>query len=146
YQVAGMDTERLRHRGNQIVFMRIAGHAGVGLALSNVPVPPATRPFEHVTQGYEVNGAQLEQLQRLLRARGLAYHGPETYKAGFPITRCLWFQDPDGHTIEVCVRAGQPSEPGGSGFAPDAPVVPTRISHMGIEVRDVGHAASWFQD
>jgi len=146
YQVAGMDTERLRHRGNQIVFLRIAGHMGVGLALSNVAVPPVTRPFEHVTQGYEVSDAQLEQLERLLDSKGVDSYGPETYADGFPFARRLWFQDPDGHTIEVCVRPNEKREPDGNSPAPGGPVVPARISHMGIEVRDVARTARWFED
>jgi catechol 2,3-dioxygenase-like lactoylglutathione lyase family enzyme len=152
YQFAGLDNERLRHRGNQILFMTIAGHKGVGLSISNVAVPPVTRPFEHVTQGYEVSAAQLEQLERLLREKGVAYHGPETYESGFPLARSLWFQDPDGHTVEVCVRAaaqdaGLPEPAAASAAAGEVgPVSPARISHMRIEVTDVAAASRWFQE
>jgi catechol 2,3-dioxygenase-like lactoylglutathione lyase family enzyme len=139
-QIAGMDTERLRHRGNQIVFMRIAGHAGVGLAVSNVAVPPATRPFEHVTQGYEVSARQLGEIQKRLEQRSVAFHGPEELADG-PIARRLWFQDPEGHTIEVCVRRHSTLDE----VASSRPT-PGRISHIGVEVTDVARAARWFED
>jgi catechol 2,3-dioxygenase-like lactoylglutathione lyase family enzyme len=144
YQLAGLDQERLRHRGNQILFMAIAGHKGVGLSVSNLAVPTATRPFEHVTQGYQVTNTQLDRLAATLQARGVPFHGPETYEPGFPMTRSLWFQDPDGHTVEACVRAGaeEDDSPSSSGDA----VVPARISHMRVEVKDVERATRWFQE
>ena len=145
--IAGADIERLSHRGNQILFIRIAGHRGVGMAVSNVETPPATRMFEHYTVGFEVTDPQLLDLQALLGTRGTPYVGPNVYGPALPIARSLFFQDPDGHTIEACVRStssGSESEPRsqtGSG-----PVHPRRISHMRVEVTDVNRSARWFQD
>jgi catechol 2,3-dioxygenase-like lactoylglutathione lyase family enzyme len=146
YQIAGMDTGRLWHRGNQILFIELAGHKGVGFSVSNVGVPPATRLCEHYTVGLEVNSAQYETMKDLLQERSIPFKD-EIYETGFVLERSLFFQDPDGHTIEICVRPGSgESSSSVSGSKRNAPVVPLRISHMRVEVTDTESASRWFQN
>jgi catechol 2,3-dioxygenase-like lactoylglutathione lyase family enzyme len=141
--IAGADTQRLWHRGNQILFITIAGHKGVGFTVSNVELPPATRRFEQLTAGYEVSAEQLIALQALLEQRGIDYTGPVSHPSGFPLLRSLYFQDPDGYTVEACVRASGGVDPS----PPEASAVgPRRISHVRVEVSDVGRASRWYQE
>src|SRR5262249_59971638 len=99
--------------------------------------------FGHGAFGFGAAEGQLRTRQLLLAQRGIRYVGPESYAPALPLLRSLYFQDPDGHTVEACVRsAGSDSAPsGGTG-----PVRPLRISHARVEVTDVPRSARWYQD
>lgn len=141
--MAGMDTGRLWHRGNQILFIQIAGHKGVGFCVSNVEVPPAKRLCEHYTFGFEVTPRQFDQMQDLLRKRNISYE-TDSYEPGFLLQRSLFFQDLDGHTNEVCVRAGEDSRQQANANR-DGAVMPLRISHIRVEVTSATNACRWFE-
>jgi catechol-2,3-dioxygenase len=95
-QVLGL-TEQARWDPEPVMI----GVGGTQLALFRaVPDPPAaeperTRRWHRVAWGTDARG--FEQAQRHLAACGVPFRGPVDHKTA----RSIYFQDPDGHRLEI---------------------------------------------
>ena len=73
--------------------------------------------------------------------RKLKFHGPVEYAAPCPIKESLFVLDPDGNTMELCVRRDPVSD------KPQGKIVPLRrISHVRVEVTDLDQGKGWYRD
>lgn len=126
----------------QIIFYTLANHRGWGVALQDFPIPSSpARPLEGVVYGFEAAAEDLSQIVRLAEERKLQCHGPVDYAAPCPIKESLFVLDPDGNTIELCVRRDPASQ------SPQGKLVPLRrISHVRVEVTDLEQGKAWYRD
>jgi catechol 2,3-dioxygenase-like lactoylglutathione lyase family enzyme len=126
----------------QIAFYTLANHKGWGVALQDFPISATpARPLEGVVYGFEVALSPLSDLVRAAEERKLQWHGPVAYPEPSPIKESLFVLDPDGNTLELCVRRDPVNDP------PQGTVVPLRrISHVRIEVTDLEQGKSWYRD
>jgi catechol 2,3-dioxygenase-like lactoylglutathione lyase family enzyme len=137
---ANLNARGLNREVPMIVFFTVANHAGFGLALQDFRLSstPARR-LEGVVWGFEVaaenlSGAANEAEKQKLRCERWA-----DFTASSPIKESLFVLDPDGNSVELCIRK-QPSEQ-----APQEGAIPLRrISHVRIEVTDLKQARSWY--
>lgn len=122
-----------------IVFFTVANHPGFGVSLQDFPLEskPA-RPLDGVVWAFELAADNLsavieEAEKQKLRAERRSYPGSS------PIKESLFILDPDGNTVELCLRKESPE------IAPQGSIVPLRrISHVRIEVTDLDLARSWY--
>jgi len=126
----------------QIVFMTIANHRGFGLALQDFPLPPKpTRPLEGVVWGFEVAADDLSAIGQAAGERKIGLEGPVRYPAPSPIQEALLVLDPDGNTVELCIRRDP------CALRPQGSLAPLRrISHVRIEVTDLERGRDWYRE
>jgi catechol 2,3-dioxygenase-like lactoylglutathione lyase family enzyme len=123
-----------------IIFMTVANHRGFGLALQDfrISANPARR-LEGIVWGFEVaagnlDAASAEALKQNLRCERVA-----DYPASSPIKESLFVVDPDGNTVELCIRKKASEQ------APQSGAVPLqRISHVRVEVTDLDQGREWY--
>lgn len=123
-----------------IVFFTVANHPGFGLALQDYRLSPTPlRPLEGVVWGFEVAADDLSATANEAEKQKVRWERFADYPDSSPINESLFVIDPDGNTIELCHRK-QPSD-----AAPQPGPIPLRrISHVRIEVTDLGLARSWY--
>jgi catechol 2,3-dioxygenase-like lactoylglutathione lyase family enzyme len=126
----------------QIIFFTVANHRGFGVALQDFPIPSVpARTLEGVVWGFEVAAAELSDIIRAAEERKLSCHGPVKYPVPSPIKESLFLLDPDGNTVELCIRRHF------SNATPQGSVVPLRrISHVRVEVTDLGWGRRWYRE
>ena len=91
--------------------------------------------------GFEVAADNLADVARAAEERKLKFHGPVEYAAPCPIKESLFVLDPDGNTMELCIRRDPVSD------KPQGKIVPLRrISHVRVEVTDLDQGKSWYRD
>ena len=122
----------------QIVFYTLANHKGWGVALQDFPISPnPARPLEGVVYGFEVAAANLADVARAAEERKLKFHGPVEYATPCPIKESLFVLDPDGNTMELCIRRDPVRD------EPQGKIVGLRrISHVRVEVTDLEQGKS----
>src|SRR5215210_3970329 len=99
-----------------------ANDLGIALQDFRLSAPP-TRPQEGVVWAFEVAATDLSAAIEAAQTQKLVYDRVE-YPAASPVRAALFIVDPDGNTIELCVR----KDP--STIAAQGSVVPLRrISH-----------------
>jgi catechol 2,3-dioxygenase-like lactoylglutathione lyase family enzyme len=136
---ANLNARGLNREVPMIVFFTVANHAGFGLALqdfrlSSIP----TRP-EGVVWGFEVAAENLSGAADEAERRKLRWQRFNDYPVSSPIKESLFVLDPDGNTVELCIRKQTSSQ------APQEGAIPLRrISHVRIEVTDLNQARSWY--
>lgn len=137
--LTNMNARGLNREVPLMVFFTVANHSGFGIALQDfrLSAQPA-RPQEGVVWAFEVAAADLSSALEEARKQKLACDHVQ-YTAESPVRESLFVVDPDGNTIEVCVRK-EPS----AGTAQGAAVPLRRISHVRIEVTDLDLARSWY--
>jgi catechol 2,3-dioxygenase-like lactoylglutathione lyase family enzyme len=139
---ANLNARGLNREVPMIVFFTVANHAGFGLALQDFRLSsiPARR-LEGVVWAFEVAAENLSGAADEAERRKLRWERFNDYPASSPIKESLFVLDPDGNTVELCIRK-QPSEQ-----APQEATIPLRrISHLRIEVTDLDQAGSWYGD
>ncbi|HVO93010.1 MAG TPA: VOC family protein [Terriglobales bacterium] len=139
--LTNMNARGLNREVPMIVFFTVANHAGFGIALQDyrLSTPPA-RPYEGVVWAFEVAAADLSAAIEEGRKQNLSFKSVD-YTATSPVRASLFVVDPDGNTIELCVR----KEP--STLTPQGTVVPLRrISHVRIEATDLDLARAWYSE
>ncbi|HEY7168002.1 MAG TPA: hypothetical protein VIB79_25825 [Candidatus Binatia bacterium] len=137
---ANLNARGLNREVPMIVFFTVANHPGFGLALQDfrLPAMPA-RPLEGVVWGFEVAANDLACAASEAERQKIHCERCPEYPASSPIKESLLVLDPDGNTIELCIRRA-PAE-----VKPQAGPIPlSRISHVRIEVTDLEHARSWY--
>ena len=133
---ANLNARGLNREVPMIVFFTVANHPGFGLALQDFRLSsiPA-RPLEGVVWGFEVAADDLSAAADIAERQNIRWERFADYPASSPIKESLFVLDPDGNTVELCIRK-QPSEQ-----VPQEAAIPLRrISHVRIEVTDLDQA------
>ena len=139
---ANLNARGLNREVPMIVFFTVANHPGFGLALQDFRLSskPARR-LEGVVWGFEVAADDLSLVVNEAKRQKLSWERSADYSESSPIKESLFVLDPDGNTVELCIRK-QPSEQ-----APQEATIPLRrISHVRIEVTDLDQARSWYSE
>jgi YD repeat-containing protein len=125
-----------------IIFFTVANHRGFGVALQDFRIPPnPVRRLDGIVWGFEVAADDLSAATAEAEKQKLRFERVRDYAASSPIKESLFVLDPDGNTVELCIRK-QPSEP-----PPQAGPIPLRrISHVRIEVTDLAQGRAWYGD
>jgi catechol 2,3-dioxygenase-like lactoylglutathione lyase family enzyme len=89
--------------------------------------------------GFEVAADELSGAADEAEKRQLSWERVTDYPASSPIKESLFVRDPDGNTLELCIRK-DPSD-----VAPQPGPIPLRrISHVRIEATDLDRARVWY--
>ena len=137
------NTRGLNREVPMIIFMTVANHRGFGLALQDfrISANPARRldgSKEHIAV-LDADTDNLDAAVEVAQKQNLRCERVADYPASSPIKDSLFVLDPDGNTVELCVRK-QPSSQ-----APQAGPVPLRrISHVRVEVTDLDQGREWY--
>src|SRR5262245_15417218 len=137
---ANMNVRGLNREVPMMIFFTVANHAGFGLALQDFRLPSTpSRKLEGVVWGFEVAADDLSAVAEEAEKQKLRWERSENNPASSLIKESLFVLDPDGNTVELCVRrkpSDQASQPG---------VIPLRrISHVRVEVTDLHLAHYWY--
>ncbi len=126
----------------EMVFVTVANHRGMGIALQDEVIPPPIRALEGPVCGFEIDERGIEGVTQALRERGVAFEGPVEYPAPSPIAASVFVQDPQQNTFELSVRRDdrRSSDP------PQGHLGLRRISHVRLEVTDLELARQWYTE
>ncbi len=140
--LTNMNARGLNREVPLIVFMTVANHHGFGLALQDFPISPTpARPLEGVVWGFEAAADSLSDTLQVAQRQKLRLEGPVNYAGPSPIKQSMFVLDPDGNTVELCVRRDP------SGLVPQGSAVRLRrISHVRVEVTDLDQGKRWYRD
>lgn len=137
---ANLNARGLNREVPMIVFFTVANHPGFGLALQDFRLSPTpARRLEGVVWGFEVAADNLSAAAQEAEKQKLRWERSADYPPSSLIKESLFVLDPDGNTVELCIRR-QPSEIA----AQPGPTPLRRISHVRIEVTDLDQARSWY--
>lgn len=139
---ANLNVRGLNREVPMIIFFTVANHPGFGLALQDFRLStiPA-RPKEGVVWGFEVAAEDLSAAAHIAERQNLRCERFADYSESSPIKESLYVLDPDGNTVELCIRK-EPSEQ-----APQDATIPLRrISHVRVEVTDLDEAHAWYTE
>jgi catechol 2,3-dioxygenase-like lactoylglutathione lyase family enzyme len=139
---ANLNARGLNREVPMIIFFTVANHPGFGLALQDFRLSPIpARRLEGVVWGFEVAAHDLSLAAAEAERQKLRLERFADYPGSSPIKESLFVLDPDGNTVELCIRK-QPSEQ-----APQEAIIPLRrISHVRIEVTELDQARSWYSE
>ncbi len=137
---ANLNARGLNREVPMIVFFTVANHSGFGLALQDFRLSPIpARRLEGVVWGFEVADDDLTAAADEAAKQKLRWERVADFPPSSPIKESLFVLDPDGNTVELCIRK-QPSD-----LIPQQATIPLRrISHVRIEVTDLEQARSWY--
>jgi len=125
-----------------IIFFTVANHPGFGLALQDYRLAPLpARRMEGVVWGFEVATDDFAAVTEEADKQKLRYERIAEYDSSSPIKESLLVLDPDGNTVELCIRKRPSTQPAQAG-----PIPLRRISHVRIEVTDLNQARDWYSD
>jgi catechol 2,3-dioxygenase-like lactoylglutathione lyase family enzyme len=139
---ANLNARGLNREVPMIVFFTVANHPGFGLALQDFRLSskPARR-LEGVVWGFEVAAEDLSLVIDEAERQKLTWERSADYSESSPIKESLFVLDPDGNTVELCIRKQPSKQP------PQQANIPLRrISHVRIEVTDLDQARSWYSE
>jgi catechol 2,3-dioxygenase-like lactoylglutathione lyase family enzyme len=137
---ANLNVRGLNREVPMIVFFTVANHSGFGLALQDFRLSSTpARSHEGVVWGFEVGAEDLSAAAAEAEKQKVRCERVADYPASSPIKESLFVLDPDGNTLELCVRK-TPAD-----VAPQQGPIPLRrISHVRIEVTDLDQARAWY--
>jgi catechol 2,3-dioxygenase-like lactoylglutathione lyase family enzyme len=139
---ANLNARGLNREVPMIVFFTVANHPGFGLALQDFRLSSKpTRRLEGVVWGFEVAADDLSLAIEEAERQKLSWERSADYSESSPIKDSLFVLDPDGNTVELCIRK-EPVD-----LAPQKATIPLRrISPVRIEVTDLDQARSWYSE
>src|SRR5262245_15060118 len=107
---ANLNDRGLNRELPMIVFFTVANDSVLGLALQDFRLSskPARR-LEGVVGGFEVAADDLSLVVDQAERQKLSWERLADYSASSPIKESLFVLDPDGNTLELCIRK-QPSQ------------------------------------
>jgi catechol-2,3-dioxygenase len=99
-----MEQKRLLPRPNTHFFVR-AGEAvlGIYLATQHRQEPPEEQPVGTPRTALATDSRGIETVAKALEESGKPTAGPKTHPASAPIASSLYFKDPGGNFLELCV-------------------------------------------
>lgn len=139
---ANLNARGLNREVPMIVFFTVANHSGFGLALQDFRLSPTpARPREGVVWGFEVAAEDLSAAAAEAEKQKVRCERFADYPAASPIKESLFVLDPDGNTIELCIRKAAAE------IVPQQGPIPLcRISHVRVEVTDLDQARAWYSN
>lgn len=102
--IQNLNTQRLYQGGFPVMsFVEMGGHR-FELCLAQEPLPKAQDGNGMPRIGFSVSDQVMDELIEQLKESNIAYEGPITYPDAVPFGRTIRVWDPDGNTLEFCVR------------------------------------------
>lgn len=108
----------------------LAGENIIGLHLPGISAASSASPGPRV--GVGVSADHFAQAQENLRAANHPFTGPVERGGDAPIARSIYFDDPDGNHLELCLRRRNPLD--------------ECISHVVFETRDLKKASTFYTE
>src|SRR4249920_4172979 len=107
---ANLNARGLNREVPMIFFFTVANHPGFGLALQDFRLSsiPA-RPLEGVMWGFEVAADDLSAAADIAERQNVSWERFADYPGSSPIKESLFVLDPDGNTVELCIRKQRPN-------------------------------------
>jgi len=101
--ITNVDTETFKAgRGMMRCFMRL-GPSRFGVFLQREQLPPPDGLSGGPCYEWEIADTDLGRAVAALESHGVVYEGPIEGPAGYPIARQVFFNDPDGNHVALCV-------------------------------------------
>lgn len=101
--IANVTTETFTSgRGMMRCFMRL-GPTRFGVFLQHEQLPPSEGLIGSPCYEWEVGDADLGRAIGSLDEHGVEYQGPCEGPAGYPVAKQVFFNDPDGNHVALCV-------------------------------------------
>jgi len=123
-----------------IIFFTVANHRGFGVALQDFRISPnPARRLDGIVWGFEVAADNLSAATAEAEKHKLRFERVSDYAESSPIKESLFVLDPDGNTVELCIRKQPCEQPPQAG-----PVPLRRISHVRIEVTELEEGRDWY--
>jgi len=126
----------------EMVFVTVANHHGMGIALQDDLIPAPIRKLEGPVCGFEIDERGIDGVVQVLRDKKVAFEGPVEYAAPSPIAASVFVQEPQQNTFELSVRRDDRR----SSDAPQGHLGLRRISHVRLEVTDLDVAREWYTE
>jgi catechol 2,3-dioxygenase-like lactoylglutathione lyase family enzyme len=93
---------RSKGRGMMRCFMRL-GPTRFGVFLQHKELPPADGLKGSPCYEWELTDADLDRALGALTDAGVKYEGPVAGPPGYPVAKQVFFNDPDGNHVALCV-------------------------------------------
>ena len=97
-EVLGMEVG-LRQEARNMLFLRAGGQSGMLVLLED----KSDWPTQHFA--FTVDEGEIKLAASVLQAQGVATRGPTLHQ--WMPAKSLYFEDPDGHSVELCAPVGQ---------------------------------------
>lgn len=102
--IQNLNTQRLYKGGFPVMsFVEMGGHR-FELCLAQEPLPNAQAGNGMPRIGFSVTHQVMDELIKQLEENNIAHEGPIQYPNAVPFERTIRVWDPDGNTLEFCVR------------------------------------------
>jgi len=102
--IQNLNTQRLYHGGFPVMsFVEMGGHR-FELCLAQEPLPKPELRANMPRIGFSVTEAVMDEMIKQLEQNKITYEGPIKYPEAVPFNRAIRVWDPDGNTLEFCVR------------------------------------------
>ena len=102
--IQNLNTQRLYQGGFPVMsFVEMGGHRFV-LCLAQEPLPKVEGARTMPRIGFSLSDEMMDQMMKQLDANKIPHEGPIDYPDPVPFKRTIRVWDPDGNTLEFCVR------------------------------------------
>ena len=102
--IQNLNTQRLYHGGFPVMsFVEMGGHR-FELCLAQEPLPKETAQSSMPRIGFSVTNQVMDEMLKQLKENNIPHEGPIQYPEAVPFDRTIRVWDPDGNTLEFCVR------------------------------------------
>ena len=102
--IQNLNTQRLYHGGFPVMsFVEMGGHR-FELCLAQEPLPKVQAGNGMPRIGFSVTSQVMDEMIQQLEENQIPHDGPIKYPDAVPFHRAIRVWDPDGNTLEFCVR------------------------------------------
>jgi catechol 2,3-dioxygenase-like lactoylglutathione lyase family enzyme len=102
--IQNLNTQRLYQGGFPIMsFVEMGGHR-FELCLAQEPLPDRQTGTGMPRIGFSLTNQVMDELIKQLEENQIPHQGPISYPGAVPFKRTIRVWDPDGNTLEFCVR------------------------------------------
>jgi extradiol dioxygenase family protein len=122
-----------------IIFMEMCSSVwGLFLQLDEPPKPE--RLLQGPSHGFAVAGSDFSSIIVGLNALEINFEGPFDHEPESRIRQSIYFKDPSGNSIELCLLADHAAHFADSAPQQNAKVPITRLMHLALDVTDLDRA------
>jgi extradiol dioxygenase family protein len=122
-----------------IIFMEMCSAVwGLFLQLDYPPKPD--RMLQGPRHGFAVAGSDFARTIEGLKSLEIQFEGPFKHERESRIQESIYFKDPSGNSVELCLLADHAGHFGGSAVPEGARVPITRLLHLVLDVTDLERA------